>query len=135
MDTAMIIVLAVVVLAALAIAGWAYASKKRSERLQEHFGPEYQATVAERGKRGEAEKELAAREKRVEQLNIRPLEAEERRQFAERWTSVQAQFVDDPSGAIREADGLVGEVMAARGYPVADFEQQAADVSVNHPQV
>ena len=135
MDTALVVIIVVAVLLGLALAVWLYMRSKRSAELRERFGPEYRRTVAERGERGEAEKELAQRQRRVEELNIRPLAADERQQFEERWTSVQAQFVDDPPGAIRVADELVGEVMAARGYPVSDFEQRASDVSVNHPNV
>ena len=82
-----------------------------------------------------AERSLEERKERVEQLQIRALSPDERDQFAERWRSAQAQFVDDPAGATRVADALVGEIMQARGYPVGDFEQRAADVSVDHPRV
>src|SRR5205823_5284050 len=79
--------------------------------------------------------QLERRRERVEKLDIRPLASSDRERFGERWRSVQAQFVDDPSAATRVADELVAEVMQARGYPVGDFEQRAADVSVDHPLV
>jgi len=135
MDTTIIVVLAIAALIVLGLAAWFFMSRKRSTELRERFGPEYRSVVAQRGERGQAEKELAERQKRVEELSIRALDAGERQQFAGRWTTVQSRFVDDPPGAIREADELIGEVMAARGYPVSDFEQRAADISVNHPNV
>jgi hypothetical protein len=78
---------------------------------------------------------LAARQERVQQLHLRPLPADEQRRYAEAWRRTQARFVDDPAGAINEADTLIGRVMQARGYPVGDFEARAADLSVDHPQV
>jgi hypothetical protein len=132
---AVIIVLAVVAVIAIAAAVWFFLRSRRTEQLREGFGPEYDRTVQETGSRGAAEKELAARRKRVEQLQIRELAPEERRHFADAWRSTQAHFVDDPGAAIGEADDLVGRLMHTRGYPVGDFEQRAADVSVDHPHV
>ena len=109
--------------------------KGRSERLRERFGPEYDRTVTQLEDRSRAEAELKAREKRVDRLDIRSLTEAERGRFAESWRSVQAQFVDDPARAIAEADRLVGEVMRGRGYPVGEFEERAADISVGHPHV
>jgi hypothetical protein len=91
--------------------------------------------VRERGGPGEAERELRARAERVEQLHIRELPPEESARYAQEWRAVQAHFVDDPGQAIAEADRLIGEVMQARGYPLGDFSQRAADVSVDHPRV
>ena len=82
-----------------------------------------------------AEAELAAREERVQQLHIRPLELAERERFTSAWQGVQARFVDEPREAVSQADELIAEVMAARGYPMGDFEQRAADISVDHPSV
>jgi len=82
-----------------------------------------------------AEAALAARAKRVEALHIRPLVPEDASRFSASWRGVQARFVDDPKGAVTEADRLVGEVMAARGYPLGEFEQRVADISVDHPDV
>jgi len=134
MDTTLIIV-AVVIIAILVAAVWWYSMRQRSAKLQERFGPEYERTVAERGDTRKAEDELTDRQKRVSKLEIKPLAADERRRFNDEWRAVQARFVDDPSAAVRDADTLVGRVMEARGYPVGDFEQRAADVSVDHPMV
>jgi FtsZ-interacting cell division protein ZipA len=129
------IIVAIVVVAALIIAGALWSRRRRSEHLKNKFGPEYDRAVEEKGGRSKAEADLAEREKRVEKLDIRPLEPEERRQFSQRWTDVQARFVDDPARAVAFADALLGEVMKARGYPVSDFEQRAGDISVDHPKV
>lgn len=129
-----IAILAVVLIAGLLMA-WSFSQQRRSKRLRDEFGPEYYTTIAERGSRRSAEKELERRQERVEHLNIRPLPSEDQSRFAEAWRGTQARFVDDPPGAIVEADRLVAQVMQARGYPVTDFEQRAADISVNHPSV
>ena len=134
MDATLIIV-AVVIIAILVVAVWWYSMRQRSAKLQEKFGPEYERTVAEKGDTRKAEDELTDRQKRVSKLEIKPLAADERRRFNDEWRAVQARFVDDPSAAVRDADTLVGRVMEARGYPVGDFEQRAADVSVDHPTV
>jgi FtsZ-interacting cell division protein ZipA len=134
MDATLIIV-AVVIIAILVAAVWWYSMRQRSAKLQEKFGPEYERTVAEKGDTRKAEDELTDRQKRVSKLEIKPLAADERRRFNDEWRAVQARFVDDPSAAVRDADTLVGRVMEARGYPVGDFEQRAADVSVDHPTV
>ncbi len=131
----LVLVVGVVVVIAIAAIGWMYLQKRRSERLAGRFGPEYGRAAEELGDRGRAEQQLEAREKRVEALNIRALSVEQRDHFATEWRSVQARFVDDPPGAIEGADGLVQQVMEARGYPVGDFEQRAADVSVDHSAV
>jgi len=125
------IIVAVLVVAAVVLL---YLRTQRSKRLRERFGPEYQRAVSEAGSlRGEAKLETI--EKRVRSYDIRPLDAASRQRYAGRWTAVQSRFVDDPNGTVGEADRLLGEVMEARGYPVADFEQQAADLSVNHARV
>jgi hypothetical protein len=134
MDASLVIVL-IVALVVLAAVAWLVTQRRRSAQLHERFGPEYDRTVRQAGDRRRAEDELAAREQRVKQLEIRPLQAEERARFADRWRTVQGQFVDEPAGAVQEADRLVAEVMRARGYPVEAFEQRVADISVDHPQV
>lgn len=126
--------LAVILVVGGALA-WFFARRRRSQQLSEHFGPEYHRAVEQRGDQGAAEEELATRQKRVAEMEIRPLGAEQQERYARDWRAVQASFVDDPTGAIAEADRLVTEVMGERGYPMADFEQRAADVSVNHPTV
>jgi hypothetical protein len=127
----------IIVALVLLVAGgvWLYMRAQRSRRLRHAFGPEYHAALAEAPNKRRAESELEERRKRVEALNIRPLGADERDAFDARWQDVQRGFVDEPSGAISDADELVREVMQARGYPVADFEQRAADLSVDHPIV
>ena len=133
MDQTLLIVLALV--AVLIVAGVLLFQRRRSEHLKSRFGPEYDHEVEEKGSRGKAEAELARREKRVEKLHIVPLEPAARQQFTERWTDVQAKFVDDPVRAVAYADALLAEVMSARGYPVGDFDQRAGDISVDHPKV
>ena len=129
------IVVAVVVVAALIIAGIVSSRRRRSEHLKDRFGREYDRTLEAAGDRSKAEADLQEREKRVEKLDIRPLEPDERREFLDRWSDVQARFVDDPARAVAFADALLGDVMKARGYPVSDFEQRAGDISVDHPVV
>lgn len=123
-----------VVALCLLIAWRAFAARRR-RGLQESFGPEYDRTVADAPTRREAESDLVERQKRREQLEIRPLEPAARERYADRWHGAQERFVDDPAEAVREADRLIQEVMRERGYPVEDFEQRAADVSVDHPEV
>jgi FtsZ-interacting cell division protein ZipA len=134
-ETGWIVVAIVVVAAVLIVAGISMSRRRRSEHLKDRFGREYDRAVAAKGDRAKAEEDLAEREKRVEKLHIRPLEAKERREFIDRWTDVQARFVDDPARAVAFADALLGEAMTARGYPVSDFEQRAGDISVDHPVV
>src|SRR5207248_1966430 len=98
-------------------------------------GPEYDRLANEFGSPRRAESDLERREKRVEKIHIRALTKEEQSRFANAWREVQASFVDNPSTAVSRADGLVGDLMKTRGYPVGDFEQRAADVSVDHPRV
>jgi hypothetical protein len=125
------------ILVALAIVVFAFVlmQKRRSDELRGKFGPEYERLARERGDPRHAEHELESRVERVKQLHIKPLTPESRQRFAEAWRSDQARFVDDPKGAVVEADRLVADLMQVRGYPVGDFEQRAADVSVDHPHV
>jgi hypothetical protein len=134
MDTRILIAVVVGVLV-LAIVVWLFMQKRRTDELRRRYGPEYDRLIREKGDRRRAEAILEQREKRVEQLAIRSLTADERARFAEAWRSDQARFVDDPSRAVAEADRLVADLMMARGYPVGDFEQRAADISVDHPKV
>jgi type II secretory pathway pseudopilin PulG len=130
-----IVVAVVVILAVVGIGIWMYTQQRRSKELQSHFGPEYDRALEEHGDRKQAESDLAARRQHVEKLYIRPLTADERDRFSEQWRATQADFVDDPSAAIKQADVLVSEVMKVRGYPITDFDARAADVSVDHPRV
>ena len=133
MDTTMVLVIVLALVAAGAVI-WML-QRQRSVRLRQRFGPEYDRTREEVGDARRTEAVLAAREKRVEKLHIRALTPEEATRFGEVWRHVQTLFVDSPKGAIREADQLVNEVMTQRGYPMADFDQRAADISVDHPAV
>jgi hypothetical protein len=132
-----IIVLAAVVILIIAVLAVMYVRKRRSTTadLRQRFGPEYERAVREHGSERKAEAKLADREKRVEKLTIRDLDPSERERFVERWGSVQSPFVDSPKGAVAEADDLVSSLMKTRGYPVSDFDQRAADISVDHPRV
>ena len=137
MDTIWIVLALIAVVVVLGAAWWGLQQRRRTDRLAERYGPEYQRTLAEAGDRRAAEHELEEREKRVQELDIKPLAPEDRDRFAAEWRRVQAQFVDDPSGAIAEGDRLVEQVMEARGYPTADsdFGERAAIVSVDHGAV
>jgi hypothetical protein len=134
MDTTTILLVGVV-LVLLVIVGWLLAQRRRSDRLRTTFGPEYERTVDDAGDRRKAEAELEARQRRVAELQIRPLARDDRERYANAWKMIQARFVDEPADSIAEADRLIGEVMERRGYPVADFEQRVADISVDHPAV
>ena len=131
----MIWVLIIVIVVLLAVVGALAYRQRRSAQLREGFGPEYDRAVDERGDQRAAEAELRERRERRRSYDIRPLGATARDRYAERWRATQAQFVDQPASALTDADTLVAEVMRERGYPVEDFEQQAADVSVDHPEV
>jgi hypothetical protein len=134
METTTLILLAAL-LVALALVTILLIGRYRSRRLRETFGPEYERTIRQTDDRRRAEAELEARQRRVEDFDIREIRPDEATRYASAWKAVQSQFVDDPPGAVGEADRLVGEVMAARGYPVGDFEQRAADLSVAHAAV
>jgi hypothetical protein len=126
------VLIAVVLIGAIA---WITLSRLRSQRLRQRFGPEYDRTIRAEGDIRKAEAALEARAKRVAKLHIHPLDPIDARRFDAAWRAVQTRFVDDPKGAVTEADRLVGEVMTTRGYPVGDFEQRVADISVDHPDV
>jgi hypothetical protein len=135
LEVVIVVVLIVLVLAAAA-GFYIYQQNRNTGHLREQFGSEYDRTVSETGKRSDAEKELKQREERIDQLEIRELTPEEHSRYVSRWKEVQANFVDRPETAINDADTLVQEVMAARGYPVGgDFERRAADLSVQHSNV
>jgi hypothetical protein len=132
-----LIVLVGAVIVIIAVVAWLYVRKRKNTTadLRQKFGPEYERAVMTHGSERKAEAKLADREKRVEKLNIRDLDSMEHERFYERWEAVQSRFVDSPKGAVAEADDLVSSVMKARGYPVSDFDQRAADISVDHPRV
>jgi hypothetical protein len=130
------IVLVVLLLLAAALAILFSFRKRRTQQLRTQFGSsEYNRTVKEGGNRGKAEDVLDQRAERVDRLNIRPLAPADRTRFVESWARVQARFVDGPGGAVTEADQLLNDVMSSRGYPMSNFEQRVADISVDHPLV
>jgi len=134
-NTALLILAVVVVVLVIAVGAYLFIRRRRSETLRRQFGPEYKRALNKYGDQRKAEAELESREKRVRKVEIRALAPEERNRFAEAWKRTQACFVDEPFQAVGEADGLVKEVMQTRGYPMGDFEQRAADVSVDHANV
>jgi uncharacterized protein YneF (UPF0154 family) len=132
-NTSIIIIVVLVVVIIGIILGLVFARRKRSEQLHEKFGPEYDRTVQSMGDEKKAQTELNERQKHVEALDIRPLSVSERERYLADWTAVQSKFVDEPGQAIVDADRLIMEVMQLRGYPISDFEQRAADISVKYP--
>jgi len=133
-NTTYIVILVVLVLVVIGvILGLVFARRRRSEQLHDKFGPEYDHTVQSLGNEKKAQTELEERQKYVEALDIHPLSVEERERYVAEWTAVQSKFVDEPGQAIVEADRLIMEVMQMRAYPISDFEQRAADVSVSYP--
>ena len=132
-----LMVLGGVVIVIVAVVIWLYVRKRSSTTadLRKKFGPEYERAVLAHGSERKAEAKLADRAERVEKLNIRDLDPMEHDRFSKQWAAVQSRFVDSPKGAVAEADDLVSSVMKARGYPVSDFDQRAADISVDHPRV
>jgi hypothetical protein len=136
-STTVIVLIVVIVVLALAVGGYFLARQRRSQRLQEHFGDEYERSVEHSGgDRKAAESELSERESRVRDLDIRELRPEERDGFTDRWAGIQRGFVDDPGRSLNDADVLVVEIMKLRGYPVeGDFDRRAEDLSVEHPKV
>ena len=132
-QTLMLVGMGVVVLL-LGLAAWAYTSRRRRMNLRERFGPEYERTVEAVGP-ARAESVLRERAERVSRFNLRKLTQEQADAFTREWRRIQARFVDNPDGAVAEADQLVTQVMTARGYPLEDFDRRADDVSVDHPVV
>ena len=132
MDPVLIIVIVALV---LAVFGFWFFQRKRSESLRRGFGDEYDRTVADKGSLNRAERDLAERQDRVKSYDIHPLNAEQREQYRSAWHDVQALFVDQPVTAVEKAEALITDVMDRRGYPTSDFDSQAADLSVRHPDV
>lgn len=135
MDTWVWIVIAIVAIVVIAAVVVGVTRSRRRKQLQEGFGPEYDRTVAEAPSRREAEAELQERRERHDELELSPLDDAARERYLREWEATQARFVDDPAGAIGDADGLIQQVMQDRGYPVDDFDQRAADLSVEHSDV
>jgi len=132
-NTAIFFVLLVAVV--LAVVAWLIVQRRRSVHLKRRFGPEYDLTVSEFRSRTKAETELQKREDRVARLKIVPLTPADAARFSKAWNELQSRFIDNPKGVVAHADQLVRELMQERGYPVGDFERQAADISVDHPGV
>ena len=131
----LVILGAVVLLIVVGLISMAMARRRRTKRLQEQFGPEYERTLKKMGDKREAESDLEERIAHVNTLNIRSLTAEEVNRYALQWQDIQREFVDEPLLSLQKADRLIREVMKARGYPVEDFEQRVADISVNYPEL
>jgi len=132
-----LIALAVIVVLLIVVALALYMRKRKhtTAELRDRFGPEYDRVVKQHGSERKAEAKLTDRETRVDLLKIRDLDVTERERYLAQWQAVQSRFVDYPKGAVTEADELVCSLMQTRGYPVADFDQRAADISVDHPRV
>lgn len=129
------VLIAIAVVAVLAVVVWQAVARRRTGRLQQQFGPEYDRTLGKADSKRDAEAELQARDERRQRLEIRPLSQAACDRYLQTWQSVQAQFVNDPRGAVADADNLIQSAMAERGYPVEEFDQRTADISVDHPQV
>jgi hypothetical protein len=131
------IIIAVVVIVVImgAIMAPTFSRRRKSQKFQNKYGPEYDRTVQTAGNEKKAQAELNGRQKHVDTLNIRPLSVSERERYQAEWTAIQAKFVDQPGQATVEADHLIMEVMKVRAYPVSDFDQRAADISVNYPNL
>jgi hypothetical protein len=123
-----------VVVLLLGLAAWVYMSRRRRVNLRERFGPEYERTVQAVGP-ARADAVLGERAERVSRFNLHKLTQDQADAFAREWRRIQSRFVDDPAGAVAEADQLVTQVMTARGYPLEDFDRRADDLSVDHPVV
>jgi len=132
-----LIVLTVAAVLVVVVLAWLYARRRKTTtaELRQRFGPEYEQALRQHGSQRRAEAQLSDRQRRVEKLEIRDLDPAERERFSGQWHALQSRFVDDPKGAVTEADALVSSLMQTRGYPVADFDQRAADISVDHPGV
>ena len=130
-----IVIAAVVVIAIVAIVAIVARQQRRRAELKDSFGPEYERAVAREGDVRRGESDLMARRERLNKLDIRPLSPSSRDAYTRNWEQTQARFVDDPAGTLGQADALIVAVMQERGYPMDDFEQRAADISVDHPDV
>ena len=134
MTQSTLLILIAVAVVVVAIGIFAY-RRWGTRRLQSRFGAEYVRAIDTHDNQNQAESDLREREKRAKQLQIRPVAPTDRARFVDSWRGIQARFVDDPGTAVTQADTLLGEVMTVRGYPVGDYEQRSADVSVDHPDM
>ena len=126
--TIVLIIVALVIIAAV-VYGVQVARRKK---LQSTFGPEYDRVVADTGSRTEGEKELRERERRHAELELKPLSEKSRATYSAAWEEVQIQFVDNPTEAVTTADELVTRLIAERGYPTGDYDDQLSNLSVEH---
>ena len=120
-----ILLLIAVSVVAVAALGWLAFRQPQSERLPSPRGAEEEPIA------GPPDLTRAV----ADRVEIRPLGRIAHHRFSEEWASVQAMFLEDPSGAVEQAHGLVDDVMRARGYPVGDFEERAAEVAIDHPTI
>jgi len=136
MDPKIIALAVLVILIIVAVVVMYERKRKRATAdLRKKFGPEYDRAVLVHGSERKAQAKLEDREKRIEKLTLRDLDPAEHERFSKRWDSIQARFIDSPKGAVAEADDLVSSLMKTCGYPVSDFDQRAADISVGHPRM
>jgi hypothetical protein len=135
MDTVVIVIIIVVVVAVAAVAAAFVYQRRRSHQLQQRFGTEYQRTVEASDDRQAAERDLQAREQRRSKLDVTPLTGESAGRYRDEWNTLQQEFVDEPGNAVVQADRLVLRMMRESGYPVDEFDQRVADISVDHPDV
>jgi hypothetical protein len=135
-STELVVIIAIGAIVIVGLAALLLLRRGRTARLRTKFGDaEYARAIEEGGNQRRAEAGLAKRAERVKGLHIQPLAPADRARFEDSWRKIQTRFVDGPASAVTEADQLLGDVMSTRGYPVSDFEQRAADVSVDHPLV
>ncbi|MEU9981736.1 hypothetical protein [Streptomyces sp. NPDC050856] len=132
METGTLLAIIIPVVVVLALVAVAVTLLQRRRRLRERFGPEYERTVEDTGGRLAAERELSAREKRHDSLDIKPLSSDARDRYSRDWASVQGEFVDRPEDAVQDADLLVTSLMRERGYPTEGLSQRLKDLSVEH---
>jgi hypothetical protein len=128
-----IIIGVAIVAVVLAVAWWVY-ERSRTRHLRERFGPEYDRRITALGDRRRVESELARSETRVEKVKVHPLSVSDHRRFMEEWRLCQLRFVDDPGGAVNDADQIVTNIMHTRGYAVDDPYDRVADVCAAHPR-
>ena len=135
MEQNVLIAIIAIVAIAIVIGVWLTMRRRHTDHLRDRFGDEYDRTLDDAGDRTKAEAALVEREKRVDALDIRPLNAAEHTRFATEWRDVKAVFVDSPVEAVLHADRLLATMMKTIGYPMADFDRRFEDLTVNHADV
>ena len=134
-DQGTLFAIVAIALVLLTLVLWYFNQRARTRALRETFGEEYDRTVSAKGGRRDAEAELQERQARVEELEIRPLDDNQRMRFTGQWQEAKALFVDSPVEAVARGDRIIGEMMNARGYPMGDFERRHGDLTVHHQDV